>query len=169
MKTKLEILSITLFITIIINGCGFYSFTGASIPPEAETVSISHFPNHAQIIQPTLSQRFREDFQDKFMRETNLDVIESGGDLHFEGAITGYSIKPVSVQADDKAAQNRLEVTIRVTFENNYDPDSDFERNFSRYYDYPSNKSLSQIEDDAINIINEEIVDDIFNQSVVNW
>ena len=154
---------------ITLNSCGFYSFTGASIPPEAETVSVSFFPNHAQAVQPTLSQRFTESLQDKFMRQTNLNLIESGGDLHFEGAITGYSTQPVSIQADDRAAQNRLTITVRVKFENIYDPDSDFEQTFSRYFDYASNKSLTQVEDQAITKINEDLVEDIFNASVVNW
>ena len=164
---------ITFFIlltaALLLNSCGFYSFTGASIPPEAETVSVSFFPNHAQIVQPTLSQRFTESLQDKFMRQTSLNLIESGGDLHFEGSITGYSTQPVSIQADDRAAQNRLTMSVRVVFENHFDPDSSFERTFTRYYEYPSNMSLSQVEDQAITRINEDLVEDIFNASVVNW
>ncbi len=169
MKNKTLIFLGLLTAAIILKGCGFYSFTGASIPPEAETVSVSFFPNHAQVVQPTLSQRFTETLQDKFMRQTNLNLVESNGDLHFEGAITGYTTQPVSIEAGDVAAQNRLLITIRVVFENLHDPDGSFERTFSRYYDYPSNMSLSQVEDEAIDKINEELADDIFNASVVQW
>ncbi len=154
---------------IILNSCGFYSMTGASIPPEAETISVSHFPNHAQTIQPTLSQRFTEELQDRFNTQTNLNLVESDGDLHFEGSITEYSTRPVAIEADDRAARNRLTITVRVYFENYYNPDSDFERTFSRYYEYPSDRSLSQVEDEAITNINEQLVEDIFNQSVVDW
>ncbi len=166
---NIAVIVICVINAIFINSCGFYSMTGASIPPEAETISVSHFPNHAQIIQPTLSQRFTETLQDIFSQQTNLDLVESDGDLHFEGTITEYSTQPVSIEADDRAAQNRLTITVRVNFENYYDPDSSFERSFSRYYDYASNKSLSEVEDEAISHITQELADDIFNQSVVDW
>lgn len=149
--------------------CGIYSFTGASIPPEARTFSVSYFPNNAQLVQPTLSQRFTEALQDKFLRQTNLRLVDNGGDLHFEGSITGYNTAPAAISGDDRAALNRLTITVRVTFINEFEPDNDFERSFSRYWDYDSNRSLSEIEDEAITIITEALVEDIFNQAVVNW
>ncbi len=170
MHTRLFIL--VLFISCVgflFVSCGFYSMTGASIPAKAETISISHFPNHARNVQPTLSQRFTEELREIFVRRTSLNLVESGGDLHFEGYISEYSTRPVSVEAGDVAAQNRLTISVSVVFDNYYDPDSSFERTFSRYYDYPSRQSLSQVEDQAISIITEELVEDIFNQSVVDW
>ena len=149
--------------------CGIYSFTGASIPPEATTISVAFFPNNAPLVQPTLSQRFTDELQTKFLRQTNLRLVEDGGDLHFEGSITGYSTTPTAIAGDDRAALNRLTITIRVKFVNEYDEKGSFERTFSRFYDYPSELSLSQIENEAIDIINEALVEDIFNQAVVNW
>jgi len=152
-----------------LSSCGIYSFTGASIPPEARTFSVSYFPNNAQLVQPTLSQRFTESLQDKFLRQTNLRLVDNGGDLHFEGSITGYTTAPTAISGDDRAALNRLTITVRVTFINEFEPDNDFERSFSRYWDYDSNRSLSEIEDEAITIITEALVEDVFNQAVVNW
>ncbi|MBW6498207.1 MAG: hypothetical protein K0B09_07470 [Bacteroidales bacterium] len=152
-----------------LSSCGIYSFTGASIPPEARTFSVSYFPNNAQLVQPTLSQRFTEALQDKFLKQTNLRLVDNGGDLHFEGSITGYTTAPAAISGDDRAALNRLTITVRVTFINEFEPDNDFERSFSRYWDYDSNRSLSEIEDEAITIITEALVEDIFNQAVVNW
>ncbi len=154
---------------VSLSSCGIYSFTGASIPPEARTFSVSYFPNNAQLVQPTLSQRFTEALQDKFLRQTNLRLVDNGGDLHFEGSITGYTTAPAAISGDDRAALNRLTITVRVTFINEFEPDNDFERSFSRYWDYDSNRSLSEIEDEAITIITEALVEDIFNQAVVNW
>ena len=152
-----------------LSGCGIYSFTGASIPPQAETVSVSHFPNDALLIQPTLSQRFTEGLQDIFLQQTNLRMVEGIGHLHLEGSITGYRTEPIAITGDDRAAMNRLTVTVRVTFINEFDPDMDFQRSFSRYYDYDSNLSLAQIEDEAIDVLTRELAEDIFNQAVVNW
>lgn len=154
---------------LVMSACGVYSFTGASIPPEAKTFSVSYFPNNAQIIQPTLSQRFTEALQDKFLKQTNLRLVDNGGDLHFEGSITGYSTAPTAISGDDVAALNRLTISVRVRFINEFEPQNDFERTFSRFWDYPSSRNLSEIEDEAISVITEALVEDIFNQAVVNW
>lgn len=152
-----------------LSACGIYSFTGASIPVQAKTFSVQHFPNHASIIQPTLSQRFTEGLQDKFARQTNLKMTTGMGDLHFEGAITGYTTQPQTIGGDDRAQQNRLTITVRVKFTNEYEPENNFERSFARFFDYPSSVNLPDIEDEAIRVIVEALVEDIFNQAVVNW
>ena len=154
---------------VVMHACGVYSFTGASIPPGANTFSVDFFPNHAPMVQPTLSQVFTDALKDKFSRQTNLKLENGLGDLHFEGSITGYSVQPQAIGADDRAAQNRLTITVRVKFVNEFEPENDFEQNFSRYYDYPSNRSLAEVESEAIDIITEALVEDIFNRAVVNW
>lgn len=152
-----------------LTGCGFYSFTGASIPPQAKTFSVNYFPNLAPMIQPTLSQVFTDALKDQFTRQTNLSLINGVGDLHFEGNISGYSIRPQAIGADDRAAQNRLTISVRVKFINEYQPENDFEKTFSRYYDYNSELSLAEVENEAIAAITEALVEDIFNSAVVNW
>lgn len=162
---------IVIFISLVSTmfGCGVYSFTGASIPPQATTYSVEYFPNNAPLVQPTLSQVFTDALKDKFSNQTNLRLTNGVGDLHLEGSITGYSIQPQAIGADDRAAQNRLTITIRVTFLNEFQPENDFEQNFSRYYDYDSQRSLAEVENEAIEIIVEALVEDIFNRAVVNW
>ncbi len=166
-RTKLLLLSV--LIGTLAWACGVYSFTGASIPPQAETISVSYFPNDAPLVQPTLSQRFTEGLQDMFLRQTNLRMIEGVGHLHFEGSITGYRTEPIAITGDDRAAMNRLTISVRVNFINEFEPANDFNRTFSRFYDYDSNLSLSQVEDEAIELIIKELTEDIFNQAVVNW
>ena len=163
------VLLLGIIVMSIMHGCGVYSFTGASIPPQARTISVSHFPNDAQLIQPILSQRFTDELQDKFLRQTNLRLVDGVGHLHFEGSITGYNTQPVAITGDDRAALNRLTITVRVSFFNEFNTEADFQRSFARYYDYDSNLSISQIEDQAIELIVKELVEDIFNQAVVNW
>lgn len=149
--------------------CGVYSFTGASIPPQAETISVDYFPNNADLVQPTLSQYFTDELQNKFLRRTNLRMVDGAGHLHFEGSIVGYRTEPIAITGDDRAAMNRLTISVRVSFYNEFDEGAGFERTFSRYYDYDSNLSLSQVETQAIEQITGELVEDIFNEAVVNW
>lgn len=166
---RIKLILLSAMIGALAWACGVYSFTGASIPPQAETISVSHFPNDAPLVQPTLSQRFTEGLQDKFLRQTNLRMVEGVGHLHFEGSITGYRTEPIAITGDDRAAMNRLTISVRVSFINEFEPANDFNRTFSRFYDYDSNLSLSQVENEAIDLIIQELTEDIFNQAVVNW
>ena len=162
---------IILFLIIITTqSCGIYSFTGTNINPDVKTVQIDYFPNNAVLVEPSLSQTFTLQLQDLFLQQTNLDLVTSGGDLQFEGEITGYKISPMTATAQQTAAQNRLTININVRFFNNKFEDDDFERSFSHYFDFPANNQLvgSQLED-ALDEILERITQDIFNASVAKW
>lgn len=154
---------------IILTGCKVYSFTGAAISPDVLTVSIQYFPNNAPIVNPNLSPAFTEKLKDKFITQTNLSLVQSQGDLDFSGTITGYSTQPIAIQENETAALNRLTITVSVKFVNQKDPKQDFESSFSRYADYDSRQSLASVEDELIRLINEQLVDDIFNRAVINW
>ncbi len=166
---RLFVFFLFLMAVMVMTGCGVYSFTGASISPEVKTISIDYFPNYASMVQPTLSQRFTEALRDKFTHETNLDLVESGGDLNLEGEITGYGVMPEAIQNNQQAALNRLTISVKVRFTNKYNESQNYESTFSRFQDYDSRRNLAEVENDLIDQINQQLVEDIFNKSVVNW
>lgn len=150
--------------------CGIYSFTGTNLHPDVKTVQIDYFPNNAILVEPSLSQEFTIKLQDLFTTQTNLTLVKSGGDLQFEGEITGYKINPMTATAQQTAAQNRLTITVNVRFFNNKLEEDNFEKTFSHYYDYDANAQLTGgILDDAFYEILERITQDIFNASVAKW
>jgi len=150
-------------------GCGVYSFTGASIPPDAKTITIVYFVNNAQYIEPSLSQSLTDALRDRFLSQTDLDFVNEGGDLQLEGSITDYSTRPIAIQGNETAALNRLSITVKVRYTNTLDPSKDFDVPFIRFVDYSSSQDLSAVKDQLIPVINEALVDDIFNKAVVNW
>ncbi|WP_299527989.1 LptE family protein [uncultured Lutibacter sp.] len=162
----------TLLFLLIVSAqsCGIYSFTGTNLHPDVKSVQIDYFPNNAILVEPSLSQEFTIRFQDLFTTQTNLTLVKSGGDLQFEGEITGYKINPMTATAAQTAAQNRLTITVNVRFYNNKLEEDNFERTFSHYYDYDANAQLvGGILDDAFNEILERVTQDIFNASVAKW
>ncbi|MUP15194.1 LptE family protein [Ancylomarina euxinus] len=157
---------------IIIIGLAFtackvsYSFTGGTLSPDVKTFSVQFFQNRAPLVNPNLSDKFTEDLKEKFRSRTSLDEIVDGeGHLNFSGEITGYQTRAMDVTSNDISATNRLTVTIRVKFTNDIDPDNDFDKSFSAFEDFDSNSQLSDVENELV----EKILDDIYNQSVVNW
>jgi len=167
MKKYIYIATIlTLFITA---SCGVYSFTGGSTG-DAKTIQIDYFPNSARLVEPSLSQSFTVALQDLFLRQTNLKLTNTGGDLHFEGEITQYRITPIAATADQTAAQSRLTIAVRVRFFNRLIEEDDFEQTFSFYSDYDGNLQLTgSVLEEAYDEIFERITQDIFNASVAKW
>ena len=167
MKT-LNYLSLLLLSCITI-ACGLYSFNGASISNETKTVSVEYFPNKASNVEPTLSQVFTEKLKDYFVEQTNLILTAKEGDLSFSGEISKYEIKPISINSEQTAEKNRLSISVKVDFVNRHDETKNFNQNFSRYRDYESSENLSEIEENLIQEITNELAEDIFNKAVVNW
>ncbi|WP_298367868.1 LptE family protein [uncultured Lutibacter sp.] len=150
--------------------CGIYSFTGTNISPDVKTIQIDFFQNTAILVEPSLSQTFTTSFRDLFDTQTNLTSVSSGGDLQFEGEITGYKINPMTATAQQTAAQNRLTITVNVRFYNNKNEEDNFETSFSHFYDFGANEQLvGGLMDDAFKEIIDRITQDIFNASVAKW
>lgn len=153
----------------LLNSCGIYTFSGASIPAEAKTVSVQYFPNNAQLVNPLLSTTLTNALNDIFVNQTTLQSVAQNGDLALEGEITGYSTSPIAITGNQTAAMNRLTVTVNVRFTNKYDETKNFEQRFSQYQDYPSGQDLSSVQDVLVETIVEDLCQDIFNKAVVNW
>jgi len=162
-------LILTILLSISLTSCGIYSFTGASIPTEAKTISVDYFTNKAATVQPSLSQVFTERLKDMFLEQTNLSLSENEGDLSFSGYISKYQIKPMAIKANETAGQNRLTIAVKVTYNNSLDAENNFEHTFSRYRDYDRAQNISDIENDLIKEITDELAEDVFNKAFVNW
>lgn len=160
---------IVMIAAFLLKGCGVYSFTGASISPEVNSVQVNHFPNESDLVNPTLAREFTNALKEKFSAQTDLDVLNNNGDLVFEGAIRKYTTEPVAIQGDQTAALNRLSITVFVKFTNKIEPEQSFETSFTQYREYSSSQSLAAVEDGLVEEINADLVEDIFNKSVVNW
>jgi hypothetical protein len=154
----------------IFTGCKVsYSFSGASISPAVKTFGVQYFQNRAPLVQPGLSQYITDELIDKCKSQTSLKFINGVSDVNFEGEISDYNTRPLTVAADAMAAMNRFTITVKVKFTNSVEPELSFEKSFSRYNDYDSNLDLSQVEKEYSVKIIEMIIEDIFNQAFVNW
>ncbi len=153
-------------------GCGLkikYSFTGASIPVEAKTISVATFQNRASLVVPGLTQTLTDALIDMCRAQTNLDIETSGGDLSFEGEITDYKTQPLTVSGDEQAAMNRFSISVRIRYVNSFNADQSFDQTFTRYQDYSSTLNLSDVEASLTEEIVKMLIEDIFNRAFVNW
>ena len=152
-----------------VSSCGIYSFSGTSIQPDVNTVTIDFFEYKALRVNPSLSNDMTEALRNQFRRMTRLEQVDVDGDMEIEGEITGYDVSTSSVTANEQAAQNRLTVSIKITFTNRKYPEDDFNKSFSQYADFDATQTLDAVESTLCAEIIEKLVDDIFNATVANW
>ena len=167
---KILITGIVALVALMLSGCTVkYSFSGASIPLDAKTVSVPYFPNNAPMVAPSLSSTLTDALQDKFSRQTKLQLVSTGGDLAFEGEITNYTSTPAAITASETAAMNRLTITVKVKFTNIYEPQNNYNKSFSAFAEYDATSLLQDVQDMLITEICDQLVLDIFNAAVANW
>jgi hypothetical protein len=169
-----KFLSFVVVIAAMIYSSCSVTLSGASIPVDMKTINVQFFENTAPLVVNNLSQLFTEALKDRIRSQTRLGIVRGEADATFEGAITGYSIAPVSIQATDnntapRATATRLTITVNVKYVNNKDKklSPDFEQSFSRYTDFTGD--ISSQEQNLIRIINQQLTEDIFNKAFANW
>jgi len=172
-KMKKIFLVFTLCFLGFSQSCGIYNFSGASTGT-AESVQVNFFQNYADqspgsTIEPGLDRDFTNALQDLITNLTSLNLSGSNGDLLYEGEIVEYRVSPMSAQANQTAAQNRLTMTVQVRFYNKTKEDSDFDQRFSFFYDFPGTQLLENVKTEAHEVLFERITQDIFNASLADW
>ena len=153
----------------IVSSCWIYSFSGTSIQPDVKTVTINYFEYKALRVNPSLSNDLTEGLKDKFRKMTRLTQVDEDGDMEITGEVSGYDVRAQAVTAQEVAAQNRLTVSVKISFMNRKYPEEDFEKSFSAYADYDSNNSLDAVEATLCEEIVEKLCEDILNATVANW
>ena len=169
LKVNTLILSAMILASIVLQSCGFYSFSGTSIPQEVKTFSVSYFDNNAPINSPLLSQTITEGLKQKFISETNLSIEERNGDFEFSGEITSFTVTPVSAQSTDNAQLNRLTIQVAVKLGCASDDKISFEQTFSNFQDFDATLNFSDVENELVEEISEMLIQSIFNKAAINW
>jgi len=157
-------------LTIAISACTItITMSGASIPENLNTFAVQYINNRAPLINPNLSQTITDGLKDRIQKESRLILSEGQADIEFSGNITSYSTQPMALKADAVSAQTRLTVAVKIRCRNFKDPKKDWEQSFSAYQDYDSENNLSDVEDELVEQIVDELTENIFNKAFADW
>lgn len=146
-----------------------YSFTGADIPTDAKTISVDLFSTAAPLATPLTAQIMTETLRDLLLAQTPLQLAREQGDLHYEGIVINYDVQPVSIQANETAALNRLTIGVKVSYFNNVVPGKNSESTYSRFADFDSSQDLVSVEEALTLEISRQIAQDVFDRTLGDW
>lgn len=157
---------------LLFNSCTV-ALNGASIPAEMKTVTVNFFENNAPLVVPYLSQQFTEALRTRIRNQSRLSMVQNDGNGVFEGRITGYDIRPVTL-TDNRVQTNqgtsRLSITVTVKYTNSINPKQSFEEPFTRYKDFPvTGTTFQALEPQLVKDITTQLTEDIFNRAFAQW
>ncbi len=154
-----------------LGGCGYYSFTGATIPSNLNTIAIPLVEDRSLSPLTTLDERLTEALINRFVRQTRLSLQtnEDEADAVLTVSIDRYQNAPTAVTGDERATRNRVTLTVSVRY---FDRTQDREllrRSFSSFEDYDPLAGGLEAEEQAAEAALENIADDIFTAATSNW
>lgn len=157
-------------VVLVLSACTIsITMSGASIPENLSTFSVQYINNRAPLINPDLSQKLTDGLKDRIQKESRLILVNEGGDIEFSGNITSYSTQPMALKADAVSAETRLSTTVKIRCRNFKDPKKDWEQSFTAYQDYDSENNLSDVEEELVTLIVDELTENIFNKAFSDW
>lgn len=163
---------IFLLTILVLSGCG-YKFNGASIPADMKTISVAYIENNAQLVNPQLSQLLTESLKERIRTQSRLNIVTTEADASFyEGKITVYEIKPISIQDNAKpiAGANRLTITMTIKYKSNKDSKQSFEESFTAFTDFSlAGKTFQSQEKDLVTKVTIQLTENIFNRAFAQW
>ncbi|NNC83821.1 MAG: LptE family protein [Flavobacteriales bacterium] len=146
-----------------------YSFSGGSVPAEADTFSVSYFLVRAPLADPNYGQQVTEGLKDLLLDQSPLNLADEDGDIHYEGEVTRYEINPVAASGDEVSTRNRLTIELKVRYFNKIEPDKDKQLTLRQFEDFDAEDEFADIEETLLEEINTKILQDIYDQTLGDW
>ena len=156
---------------LLMQGCTIsYKLNQASIDyTTTKTFSVEPFTNRASYQWAPMAPMFNTTLTDKYNDQTKLRQVKRDGDLALSGEITSYDQTNKSISADGYSSMVQLKMTVRVKYSNRNKREDDFERTFSSSREYDSSQQLSAVQEELVQQMIDDIVDQVFNQTVGKW
>jgi hypothetical protein len=166
-------LSGLLIVISLLSSC--YTLKNASIPPDLKTINVQFFENNAPLVVNNLSQTVTEAIKERIRTQSRLSIVRGEADVTLSGAIVGYQIAPVSIEATSNntapiADANRLSITVRVKSvyeKDKKDKNLNFEESMTRFANYRGD--INSQEQKLIQEITKQLTEDIYNRAFSNW
>ena len=165
---KILFLSLLAAFFVMSSSCGVYRFRDVSVDPRVKTIKIEQFQNRARYINPQLSTRLTEAFNQKVNRQTKLSRTNSD-EAHYivGGYISQYDFSTSGISGG-QTATNRLTVGVHLVLRNTLD-NKTLEYDVNRSFDFRATLTVPQAEAQMMEDIIRNVSDEIFNRIFSNW
>lgn len=150
-------------------GCGYYSFTGATIPTHLNTIAVPLAEDRSISTVQGLDERLTRLLVSRFVGQTRLSLEPeaSNADAVLEVVIDRYQSQPASVGGDEVATRNRITINVTVIYRDQVQDKELVRRSFSAFEEFDALDTAQ--EEEAAAAALEKIADDVFTAATSNW
>ena len=153
---------------LLLTGCTFYSFVDGSSKYETiQKIRITQFVNNSGNGPSDISAVFSEKTRDYYLQNGKFLLVDINEDLLLESEISSYRIDIAGATAGERAQQQKLTITVKISFSDYQYPENSVKKSYTRFEQFDQSQTLSDIESDLIDAISDQIVMDIFNGTVM--
>jgi hypothetical protein len=155
----------------LVSGCAVYSFSGASIPPNLETISIPIVQDNTSSPANRMGTDLTDLLTDRFVDRTRLSLTtdDSGADALLRARIQRYTNQPTGVSGNERATTNEVTIEVQVRYVDQTKDEELLNQTFSGQASYnPAEAGLTGEQQAAQNAL-ENVADDIFSSATSNW
>ncbi len=156
---------------VSVQGCSFYSFSGASIPSHLETIAIPIAEDNTASPSNTLGQDLTGLLTDRFVDRTSLSLTtnDAEADALLTARIQQYSNEPTGVSGDERATTNRVSIRVQVRYVDQAEDEELVSQTFTGSGEYDPTEAGLAGEQEALQEALERVADDIFSTATSNW
>jgi len=155
----------------LVSGCAVYSFSGASIPSNLETISIPIVQDNTSSPANRMGTDLTDLLTDRFVDRTRLSLTtdDSGADALLRARIQRYTNQPTGVSGNERATTNEVTIEVQVRYVDQTKDEELLNQTFSGQASYnPAEAGLTGEQQAAQNAL-ENVADDIFSSATSNW
>lgn len=171
-KSIFNTIIVVLFTTLLVikfEGCCFYSFTGASVPPHLKSIAIPVADDRSGSAESGLREMLTQKLIQKFIDDNSLQIVDRiNAHSILETAIVSYNDAPAIVTAGENITSRRITIGIKASYRDLVKKIVVFDKVFTNYANYPSSGSISE-KNRAIEEIIEKTSEDILLETVSGW
>ena len=164
-------LALAALLAVSFSGCNFYSFSGANIPSDLETVAIPIAQDNSVNPVNTLGRQITDLLTDRFVGRTRLSLStnEATADALLDVVITGYQNQPTAVTGEEVASQNEVSIRARIEYVDQANGETLLSRTFTNSAQYDPVEQGAAGEEEAAQVALERLADDVFTAATSNW
>jgi hypothetical protein len=152
---------------LLLQGCGFYSFTGASTGG-LKSIAIPTFEN--QTAEFGLAETISDNLIDRFNQDGSLKVRDPRtADSILYGTITRITDQPAAYTAAGNVEQYKVTIAVHLRFEDRIKGKIVWEDNVSQFGLYPFGSGSTADRDQGLSEAMDKLVDDILSKTVSGW
>lgn len=152
-----------LFISIVyVSGCGYYSFSGSTLPGHIKTVHVPLFED--QTAEFGIDQSLTDKIIEAITKDNTLKIASRrNADALLNGKIMTVRERAGQYTEDEVASNFRIHITIQASFEDIKKRNIIWEETWTEWGEYDSNR------EDGIDEAIEKLAENIVNETVSGW